>query len=77
MSLNNGRILGGQAQVENAEGTWRVLVGNVNMMAANLTAQVRSIAHVTTAVAMGDLSTKIEVPAQGEILELKNTINEM
>lgn len=70
-------ILGGQAQVENAEGTWRVLVGNVNKMAANLTAQVRSIAHVTTAVAMGDLSTKIEVPAQGEILELKNTINEM
>lgn len=70
-------ILGGQANVDGAEGTWKLLVSNVNKMAANLTAQVRSIAHVTTAVAMGDLSTKIEVPAQGEILQLKNTINDM
>jgi HAMP domain-containing protein/signal transduction histidine kinase/CheY-like chemotaxis protein len=69
--------LGGQAEVEGVSGTWRGLTENVNFMASNLTSQVRSIAEVTTAVARGDLSKKIEVDAQGEILELKNTINTM
>ena len=58
-------------------GTWRDLTENVNQLAANLTAQVRNIAQVTTAVAQGDLSQKITVDAQGEILELKNTVNTM
>src|SRR5207245_1567392 len=58
-------------------GTWRDLTDNVNYMAANLTAQVRNIAQVATAVAKGDLSQKITVDAQGEILELKNTVNTM
>ena len=69
--------LGGQAQVRGVEGTWRDLTDNVNFMASNLTNQVRNIAHVGTAVARGDLSQKITVDAQGEILELKNTINTM
>ena len=69
--------LGGQAQVEGVGGTWKDLTDNVNMMAANLTGQVRNIAEVTTAVANGDLSKKITVDVQGEILELKNTINTM
>ncbi|CDR40488.1 CYFA0S05e01068g1_1 [Cyberlindnera fabianii] len=70
-------ILGGQAVVNGVEGAWKDLTDNVNAMATNLTNQVRSIAHVTTAVAHGDLSKKIDVVAQGEILELKNTINKM
>ena len=69
--------LGGQAQVEGVAGTWADLTDNVNLMAGNLTGQVRNIAEVTTAVARGDLSKKITVDVQGEILELKNTINTM
>ncbi|MGS2613843.1 HAMP domain-containing protein [Micromonospora sp. LZ34] len=69
--------LGGQAQVKGVSGTWRDLTDNVNSMASNLTGQVRNIASVTTAVAKGDLSQKITVDAQGEILELKNTVNTM
>ncbi|HEX3629742.1 MAG TPA: HAMP domain-containing protein, partial [Candidatus Dormibacteraeota bacterium] len=69
--------LGGQAHVPGASGTWRDLTDNVNSMAGNLTAQVRNIADVTTAVAKGDLSKKITVDVRGEILELKNTINTM
>ena len=69
--------LGGQAQVEGVGGTWKDLTDNVNMMAANLTGQVRNIADVTTAVANGDLSKKITVDVRGEILELKITINTM
>jgi HAMP domain-containing protein/signal transduction histidine kinase/ActR/RegA family two-component response regulator len=73
---NEGK-LGGQAEVKGVSGTWRDLTDNVNGLAANLTAQVRNIAKVTTAVAQGDLSQKITVDAKGEILELKNTINVM
>jgi HAMP domain-containing protein/signal transduction histidine kinase/ActR/RegA family two-component response regulator len=73
---NEGK-LGGQAEVQGVSGTWRDLTDNVNGLAANLTAQVRNIAKVTTAVAKGDLSQKITVDAKGEILELKNTINTM
>ncbi|MCB8821088.1 HAMP domain-containing protein [Microvirga rosea] len=69
--------LGGQAQVRGVAGTWKDLTDNVNLMAANLTGQVRNIAEVTTAVANGDLSKKITVEVRGEILELKNTINTM
>src|SRR4249919_1127195 len=69
--------LGGQARVAGVGGTWKDLTDNVNWMAGNLTAQVRNIADVTTAVANGDLSKKITVDVQGEILELKNTINTM
>jgi HAMP domain-containing protein/signal transduction histidine kinase/CheY-like chemotaxis protein len=69
--------LGGQAQVEGVSGTWKDLTDSVNSMAGNLTAQVRNIAQVTTAVANGDLSSKITVDVKGEILELKNTINTM
>ena len=69
--------LGGQAQVLGVAGTWKDLTDNVNSMASNLTAQVRNIAEVTTAVARGDLSRKITVDVKGEILELKNTINTM
>src|SRR6187455_1640855 len=69
--------LGGQAQVEGVAGTWADLTDNVNLMAANLTGQVRNIAEVTTAVALGDLSKKITVDVKGEILELKSTINTM
>ena len=70
-------ILGGQAQVPGVDGVWKDLTDNVNTMAANLTGQVRAIAEVTTAVAKGDLSKKINVDVRGEILELKNTINTM
>jgi signal transduction histidine kinase/HAMP domain-containing protein/ActR/RegA family two-component response regulator len=70
-------ILGGQARVPNVAGTWKDLTVNVNLMANNLTNQVRNIAQVTTAVANGDLSKKIDVDARGEILELKTTINTM
>jgi signal transduction histidine kinase/DNA-binding response OmpR family regulator/HAMP domain-containing protein len=69
--------LGGQAQVPGAAGTWKDLTDNVNLMAANLTGQVRNIAEVTTAVAKGDLTKKIAVDVKGEILELKSTINTM
>ncbi len=69
--------LGGQAKVPGVAGTWKDLTDNVNLLAANLTTQVRNIAEVTTAVARGDLSRKITVDVKGEILELKNTINTM
>ncbi|MCX4099177.1 HAMP domain-containing protein [Nocardia sp. alder85J] len=70
-------ILGGQARVPNVAGTWKDLTDNVNSMANNLTNQVRNIAQVTTAVAQGDLTRKIDVDARGEILALKTTINTM
>jgi HAMP domain-containing protein/CheY-like chemotaxis protein len=73
---SDGR-LGGQANVPGVAGTWKDLTDSVNAMAGNLTAQVRNIAEVTTAVARGDLSRKITVDVKGEILELKNTINTM
>ncbi|MFY9651218.1 HAMP domain-containing protein, partial [Trebonia sp.] len=69
--------LGGQAVVRGVSGTWKDLTDNVNSMATNLTGQVRNIAQVTTAVAQGDLTKKIDVDARGEILELKTTINTM
>ena len=69
--------LGGQAVVPGVAGTWKDLTDNVNLLAANLTTQVRNIAEVTTAVARGDLSRKITVEVKGEVLELKNTINTM
>ncbi|RSS03901.1 HAMP domain-containing protein [Streptomyces sp. WAC00469] len=69
--------LGGQARVDGVSGTWKELTDSVNFMAENLTSQVRQIAQVTTAVARGDLSQKIDVDARGEFLELKNTINTM
>ncbi|WP_425281222.1 HAMP domain-containing protein [Salinispora arenicola] len=69
--------LGGQAQVKGVSGTWRDLTENVNQLAGNLTSQVRNISQVSTAVATGDLGQKITVDAQGEILELKNTVNTM
>ena len=69
--------LGGQAVVPGVAGTWKDLTDTVNLLAANLTTQVRNIAEVTTAVARGDLSRKITVDVRGEILELKNTINTM
>ena len=69
--------LGGQAVVPGVAGTWKDLTDNVNLLAANLTTQVRNIAEVTTAVARGDLSRKITVDVKGEILELKNTLNTM
>ena len=69
--------LGGQAQVKGVSGVWKDLTDNVNSMASNLTAQVRNIAEVATAIADGDLSRKITVDVKGEILELKNTVNTM
>src|SRR5690606_39989373 len=69
--------LGGQAQVTGVSGVWKDLTDNVNFMANNLTSQVRSIATVATAVAQGNLSKKITVDAQGEILQLKDTLNTM
>ncbi|MFP2934968.1 HAMP domain-containing protein, partial [Pyxidicoccus sp. 3LG] len=69
--------LGAQAEVPGVAGTWKDLTNNVNLLANNLTAQVRNIAEVTTAVANGDLSKKITVDAKGEVLELKSTINTM
>ena len=69
--------LGGQAEVAGVSGTWRDLTENVNLMAANLTDQVRNIAQVTTAVAQGDLSQKITVEAKGEVAALADTINSM
>ncbi|KAJ7736699.1 nonidentical kinase-1 [Mycena metata] len=69
--------LGAQAHVEDVEGTWRELTDEVNTLAANLTTQVRGIAALTSAVAKGDLSKQIDVDANGEILDLKNTVNGM
>jgi len=69
--------LGGQAEVRGVGGVWKDLTDNVNLMAGNLTSQVRNIAEVTTAVQQGDLSKKITVDVRGEILELKNTVNTM
>jgi HAMP domain-containing protein/signal transduction histidine kinase/CheY-like chemotaxis protein len=69
--------LGGQAEVPNVSGTWKDLTESVNLMASNLTDQVRNIAEVTTAVAEGDLTQKVTVDVKGEILELKNTVNTM
>ncbi|KAF9176892.1 hypothetical protein BGZ50_009472, partial [Haplosporangium sp. Z 11] len=69
--------LGGQAHVKGVDGTWKELTDNVNTMAANLTAQVRDIASVSKAVAKGDLSKKISVTVEGEMMDLKNTINTM
>ena len=69
--------LGGQAKVKGVAGTWKDLTENVNLMAGNLTAQVRNIATVTTAVANGDLTKKITVDVKGEFLELKDTVNAM
>ena len=69
--------LGGQAQVPGVAGTWKDLTDNVNFMASNLTAQVRNIAEVATAIASGDLSKKITVDVRGEILLLKETLNTM
>ena len=69
--------LGGQAEVPNVSGTWKDLTDSVNLMASNLTDQVRNIAQVTTAVAEGDLTQKVTVDVKGEILELKNTVNTM
>ena len=73
----HGRKTRRQADVKGVAGTWKDLTDSVNLMAGNLTAQVRNIADVTTAVANGDLSKKITVDVKGEILELKNTINTM
>ncbi|MGV3588863.1 MAG: HAMP domain-containing protein [Adhaeribacter sp.] len=70
-------ILGGQAKVPNVAGVWKDLTDNVNFMAGNLTSQVRDIANVATAVAKGDLSQKMTVNVKGEILELKNILNQM
>ncbi|MEV6104313.1 HAMP domain-containing protein, partial [Streptomyces sp. NPDC051940] len=75
--VGTGGQLGGRAQVRGVSGVWKDLTDNVNFMASNLTSQVRNIAQVTTAVANGDLSQKITVDAQGEILQLKSTINTM
>src|SRR2546430_13292695 len=69
--------LGAQAQVPGVAGTWKDLTDNVNLLANNLTAQVRNIAEVTTAVAKGDLTRQITVDAKGEVQELNNTINSM
>ena len=70
-------ILGGQANVPNVQGTWKDLTDNVNSMASNLTSQVRDIANVATAVARGDLSQKVTVDVKGELLQLKNILNQM
>src|SRR5438309_4645353 len=69
--------LGGQANVPGAAGTWKDLTGNVNLLAANLTTQVRAIAEVATAVTQGDLTRSIKVDARGEVAELKDNINAM
>src|SRR6266480_920415 len=69
--------LGGQANVPGASGTWKALTGNVNLLAANLTTQVRAIADVATAVTQGDLTRSIQVEARGEVAELKDSNNNM
>ncbi|KAH9030767.1 hypothetical protein EDB85DRAFT_2275612 [Lactarius pseudohatsudake] len=70
-------ILGGQARVESVQGTWADSILNVNKMASNLTDQVRSISEVTKAIALGDFSKQVEVDVQGEMLDLKMTVNSM
>lgn len=70
-------ILGGQARVPGVSGTWKTLTETVNQMATNLTSQVRAIANVTSAIAQGDLSKTIDIEAQGEIADLKLTVNTM
>ena len=77
LEVGTAGLLGGQAHVKGVSGVWKDLTDNVNSMASNLTSQVRNIAEVTTAVARGDLSRKIEVDVRGEIQELKDTINTM
>src|SRR3569623_1111617 len=77
LEVGSEGMMGGQANVQGVEGKWKELTVSVNKMASNLTGQVSNIADVTTAVANGDLSRKIEVDVKGEILELKNTINTM
>src|SRR5205809_8114556 len=69
--------LGGQANVPGAAGTWKDLTGNVNLLAANLTTQVRTIAEVATAVTKGDLTRSVQVEARGEVAEPKDNINTM
>src|SRR3954466_5494927 len=69
--------LGGQANVPGAAGTWKDLTGNVNLLAANLTTQVRAIAEVATAVTKGDLTRSIQVEALGEVAEVKDNLNTM
>lgn len=77
MEVGTEGKLGGQAVVKDVGGTWKDLTDNVNMMALKITSQVRDIAAVAKAVAEGDLSKKVTANAQGEILELKNTMNQM
>lgn len=77
LEVGTGGILGGQAVVKDVAGTWKDLTDNVNMMAHKITSQVRDIAVVAKAVAEGDLSKKVVANAQGEVLELKNTMNQM
>jgi HAMP domain-containing protein len=77
LEVGTGGILGGQAVVKDVAGTWKDLTDNVNMMAYKITNQVRDIAVVAKAVAEGDLSKKVVANAQGEVLELKNTMNQM
>ncbi|KAH9017245.1 hypothetical protein EDB85DRAFT_2155341 [Lactarius pseudohatsudake] len=76
-TLNSMGILGGQARVESVQGTWADSILNVNKMASNLTDQVRSISEVTKAIALGDFSKQVEVDVQGEMLDLKMTVNSM
>lgn len=77
MEVGTEGILGGQAVVKDVAGTWKDLTDNVNMMAYRVTSQVRDVAVVAKAVAQGDLSKKVTADAQGEVLELKNTMNQM
>jgi osomolarity two-component system sensor histidine kinase NIK1 len=77
MEVGTRGILGGQATVYGVQGTWADLTKNVNVMASNLTKQVRSISSVTKAVAAGDLSKMVEVEVEGEMLDLKRTVNTM
>jgi osomolarity two-component system sensor histidine kinase NIK1 len=77
MEVGTRAILGGQATVPGVQGTWADLTKNVNVMASNLTKQVRSISSVTKAVAAGDLSKMVEVEVEGEMLDLKRTVNTM
>lgn len=77
LEVGTDGILGGQAYVPGVQGTWKALTQNVNLMAENLTTQVRQIASVTKAVAKGDMTKKIDVDVKGEILELKDTVNGM
>lgn len=77
LEVGTDGILGGQAVVKDVAGTWKDLTDNVNMMTYKITGQVRDIAVVAKAVACGDLTKKVKANAQGEVLELKNTMNQM